>query len=351
VSTTSGGGGAGQGGGGTTTSTSAGGGGTTSTTTTSAGGGGGGTTTTSSGAGGGAAGAADPNADGPYAIAELDDKITVAATGDGVAVHVAYPTVGPKGGPYPLVLVGHGFQLPITQYAGYAKRLATFGYVAATVDFPNAPDGGGFLPNHVRSAQDFVGVIDGIGQIAALAGKVDTSTVGATGHSLGGKLAFLGATMEPRVKAAITLDPVDSATFCSADKCPDVSGMMGTLKIPTGVLGESTDAKGGLGGQACAPAADNFSTFYANAPTPALSVEVLGANHMSFLDDVASCVTCGFCNKATLDNGVVNDLAKAYVTAFYERWLRGDAAYDTYLTGAEAEARYVAKNLVTIQSK
>ena len=37
--------------------------------------------------------------------------------------------------------------------------------------------------------------------------------------------------------------------------------------------------------------------------------------------------------------------------AFYERHLRGDLGYDTYLTGAQAQARYVATNLATIVSK
>ena len=44
-------------------------------------------------------------------------------------------------------------------------------------------------------------------------------------------------------------------------------------------------------------------------------------------------------------------MAKAYVVAFYERWLRGNTAYDTYLGGAQGQARYVATNQVTIVSK
>jgi hypothetical protein len=39
------------------------------------------------------------------------------------------------------------------------------------------------------------------------------------------------------------------------------------------------------------------------------------------------------------------------VVAFYERHLRGDLAHDTYLTGAQAQARYVATNQATILSK
>ena len=131
--------------------------------------------------------------------------------------------------------------------------------------------------------------------------------------------------------------------------------MSGELPIgkPTGFLGEVLD-KGGGGGFStpCAPEAENFLTFYAKTTAPSLAVTVNGANHMSFLDDVASCgFTCSVCQMPSLDNKTVNDLSKAYVVAFYERHLRKNTGYDTYLTGAEAQARYVANGQATIQSK
>ena len=73
---------------------------------------------------------------------------------------------------------------------------------------------------------------------------------------------------------------------------------------------------------------------------------------MSFLDDLAGCgFTCSFCATPTTANDVVNGLANAYVVAFYRRHLGGEAAYDAYLTGSEAQARYVDTGLVTIASK
>jgi len=129
-----------------------------------------------------------------------------------------------------------------------------------------------------------------------------------------------------------------------------VSAALPALKIPTGFLGETLDGAGGL--QPCAPADDSYQTFYAGAPSPALQVTVNGANHMSFLDDVASCgLVCSVCKQATLPNAEVNSLARAFVVAFYERHLRGNAGYDTWLTGAEAQAKYVVPGTVTIESK
>jgi dienelactone hydrolase len=350
--TGSGGGTGGTGGAGTTTS--AGTGGSTSGTggagtTTGTGTGGSATTSTSGSGTGGAGGAmvlADPDLDGPYTFKEIDDSMVVAATGHNVPVHCAYPTAGPSAGPYPVVLVSHGFQLPPTQYLGYVKRLASFGYVAVSVDFP-APF---FGEKHTDNAKDVVAGLDWAKNKAELAGKADVNNAGATGHSLGGKVSLLVATMEPRIKASITLDPVDTSMNCAAADCPDVSALMPNLHIPTGFVGETIDAAGGF--QPCAPAADNFTTFYAGANSPSLSVTVKGANHMSFLDNVAICgLTCSFCNMATAPNAQVNGLAKAYVVAFYERYLRGIVGYDTYLTGADAQARYVATGQATIVSK
>jgi dienelactone hydrolase len=246
------------------------------------------------------------------------------------------------------VVIGHGFQLAPSQYYGYARRLASFGYVAVTVDFPT-----GFLGNdNPKEAKDMLGGVAWAKADATIGTKVDSDIIGMTGHSLGGKIALLAATMDSHVKAAFALDPVDGGGpgGCSAPECVAVANLMPSLTIPTGFLGETTDATSN--GQACAPAASNFTTFYAKTSSPSLQVTALGANHMSFLDDLAACgFTCSFCNAATATNADVTQMARAFMTAFFERHLRGKTAYDAYLTGAQAQARYVASNRAAIVSK
>ena len=295
---------------------------------------------------GGATATPDPAHDGPYAVTEVDDSITVASTGHMVAIHAAFPKSGPSAGPYPVVLMGHGFSLPVTEYYGYLTRLASHGFVALTVDFPADFSG----VNNVAEAKDLLAGLDWASESPKLGGKADASKAGASGHSLGGKVALLAATMDARIQASITLDPVDGAMNCSATDCPDVSDLMPTLKIPTGFLGETTDATASF--MACAPAADDYATFYAGAPSPSFSVTVLGANHMSFLDDVSTCgLVCSFCNPATASNAQVNGMAKAFVAAFYARHLRGDPAYDAFLTGITAKERYVDTKEATLVMK
>lgn len=286
----------------------------------------------------------DPNADGPFTFAETDATAKIASTGDSVAVHVAYPT---SAGPFPIVVVAHGFQLPSSQYYGYVKRLASFGYVALTVDYPNSFTGN----DNPREAKDLVGAIDWANADPGLGPKIDDARAGMSGHSLGGKLALLAATYDSRVKASFVLDPVDGATGgCTQPQCVNVKDLMPSLSIPTGFVGETTDSTSNL--QACAPASDNFATFYAKTNAPSLEVTALGANHMSFLDDVSTCgLVCSFCNAATAPNAQITGMSRALMVAFYERHLRGNVAYDAYLTGAQAQARYVATSQATITSK
>jgi dienelactone hydrolase len=184
-----------------------------------------------------------------------------------------------------------------------------------------------------------------------LSGLVDPEKLGLMGHSLGGKLSVLAASMDNRVDAVLGLDPVDSAMLCNPTQCPDASDKL-PLAIPTAFLGETVDSSGGVGGQACAPKADNFETFYAAANSPSIQVTLLGANHMSFLDDPASCgITCSFCNPATLAHDKVLAITRAYTVSFFQRYLKDRTEYDTYLTGDEAQKTWVATSQIQLVSK
>jgi pimeloyl-ACP methyl ester carboxylesterase len=301
-------------------------------------------------AGGGATATAlaAPTADGPYSFDQLEERPTLA--GEPEIVHCVVPTSGPGAGPFPLVLLEHGFGEANVVMAPYAERLATHGFVACEVDFPNGLAG----VDNTKQAAILVAGIDWVADQgkapgSKLEGRVDATRVGATGHSLGGKLSLLLAMKDPRVVAAIELDPVDGGgpTDCKEPACVDVSAKMGSLAIPTGFLGETTDATTS-GFQACAPAADNYATFYAGARSPSFEVTVKGANHLSFVGQQAG---AGACNLATTPTDAVMDLSLAYVTAFHERHLRGLAEADAYLVGAEAKKRWIDAGLATLVTK
>ena len=291
----------------------------------------------------------DPEQPGPYMVASHAETYRVPASGNDLPLDCRYPSAGPTGGPFPAVLIGHGFQIAASQYLGYAERLASLGFVACTADFR-----AGFVANHAENATDLIGGVDWLVAIAAdaahpLGPYVDPTRVGVMGHSLGGKVSFLAAARDSRIGAVLGVDPVDAAPFCNSTRCPDASSTL-PFVIPVGLLGETLDAAGGL--QPCAPAADNFRTFYDASATPTVEVEVLGASHVSFVDDPSTCgLACSACNAPTLDHAEVLRVSRAVTAAFFLRHLAGDLAYDAYLTGASAQARYVQTGMASIRSK
>ena len=292
-------------------------------------------------AGSGGSPPADPNVDGPSATEATTITVMNATTGNTFSALCHAPA---GDGSFPVVLIGHGFQLAATQYESYAKRLASFDYVACSVDFP-----AGFQPNNVANAQDMLSTLDAVAGNTGLGAKADLERVGAMGHSLGGKVAVLAASMDPRVDAVLGLDPVDGAMFCDPTLCPDASDKL-PLPIPTAFLGETLDSTGSL--QACAPKADNFETFFAAAASPSVSFDFAGANHMSFIDDPTTCgFACAACRPATAPHADVVAAARAITVAFFERHLRGDLAYEHYLTGDGAQQRYVATGAAQLVTK
>jgi predicted dienelactone hydrolase len=283
---------------------------------------------------------ADPEQPGPYTYQESD--FMAGTTG----VHCALPQAGPASAPYPAVLFAHGFLIESFRYYSYVRHLASFGYVACTVDYGSF-QGQDQDPVTLSAALDWL-LQQSAGSSGELAGKVDASKLGVMGHSRGGKAAANAALQDARFKALLGVDPVNT---CPMGSCPDAIAAMPGLTIPSAFLGETTDGTSSGLGQACAPAADNFTQFFAKAPSPSILVDVLGANHMSFVDDTTGCLQCGFCKPATADRTVVLGIAHAYTAAFFERYLRGLAGYDAYLTGATAQQRYVQTGLAALDAK
>lgn len=279
----------------------------------------------------------DPSLPGPFTVTQTTATVPAPAVGSQVATTCFWPEA--PDGPYPLVALAPGFQLPTDQFRGSASHLASFGFVVCLVSY-NASL---FEKKHTDNAREVLAVVDwALDPSGPLGGAADAERVGAAGHSLGGRLSVLAASFDDRIRAVFAMDPKDSPD-------PDASELL-PLPIPTGFLGELTDAQGGL--QPCAPAADNFQTFYARAASPSFQVELLGANHMSFLDSPETCgLPCTFCKPATLDHDTAISLTRSYLAAFFLRYLYGETGYDAYLTGTIADERYVAPGIALIESK
>ncbi len=104
-------------------------------------------------------------------------------------------------GPYPVVVLSHGFILGRTMYAWHAEHLASHGLVVIAPEHPEQLDDtlSDFWRSAVDRPQDIVTVLDYADEQAqtggVFEGLIDTNSVAVVGHSLGGytSLALAGA--------------------------------------------------------------------------------------------------------------------------------------------------------------
>lgn len=263
-------------------------------------------------------------------------------------------------GPHPVVVFHHGFQLSPENYASYGIHLASWGFVVVMPEMPSGLLGIG-APSHVELKEYLKSILDWIAEDTAagsggvLKGKADVGRIGLAGHSMGGKISLLLATEDSRPLAVFGVDPVDAAGSplpVSETDYPSVTPeLMGLISVPVVLLGETVNGTcSGFMCQACAPEEDNFHQYYLYAESPALEIEVVNANHMSFLDNPDCGLACSVCPAGSDDTGVTRMLTQRYMTAFFMRELAGRPEFEVWLKGT-GMAQDVADGLVLTQNK
>jgi hypothetical protein len=225
----------------------------------------------------------DPGADGPFAVYE--QKVIVPFTAADVVATLYAPskdggaTVATADGPFALVIVMHGFTTSHTAYAALSRHLATWGFVAVGIDFGDDGD-------HMRDALEAKATIDwALGPGTAVSGAVDGARIATAGHSLGGKIAFFTAVLDPRVRAVIGWDPVDAGgppCFIDPNACNKWSiapnsfagdvGMMHNLQVATLVFAAPPGAFN--------PEEHNAKRFWEGTKAPGLWVLFPGGDHL-----------------------------------------------------------------------
>jgi pimeloyl-ACP methyl ester carboxylesterase len=135
---------------------------------------------------------------------------------------------------YPVLIFLHGFSMSTFLYASQNEELASHGYVVVGVDSPDVassvifPDGRliaakpleGLSPQEqmermnqatMRQASDILIVLDKLTALNAhdpigrFTGRLDLNRVGVIGHSSGGRAAVYAGSIDPRIKAGLTL--------------------------------------------------------------------------------------------------------------------------------------------------
>jgi dienelactone hydrolase len=184
-----------------------------------------------------------------------------------------------SGGPYPLIVLSHGFMAQGRLYSFFTKHLASYGYVTAAPDFPltNITAPGGSNPSDViNQPGDVSFVMDRMLDSSAtpgnlLAGSIDPDRIGVAGHSLGGFTTLLVSFSpdygDDRIKASMPMAPMG---------CPFQKDFFRTRPVPLMLAGGTEDI--------FVTFPENLAAPYKLAVSPKYLLEVTDGTHMSFCD-------------------------------------------------------------------
>ncbi|MFN3765672.1 MAG: alpha/beta hydrolase family protein [Aliihoeflea sp.] len=308
---------------------------------------------------------------GTYTTLLRDGETEVTLTGRGV--RDAEPAA--EGGPFPLVIISHGYPGNRLLLSHLAENLATKGYVVASIDHLESTyaDQGAFGSTLVNRSLDQLFVLDEIERMNGedgdfLSGLVDTANAGLIGYSMGGYGAVITAgagvtetsvgfewgapagtlaihqagspehedRAEPRIKAVVAFAP-----WGRQRGFWDAEGMKG-IETPIFYVAGSVDDVSGY--------EDGVKTLYeetVNAERYLLTFE--NANHNAAAPMPAPAESWEFSEKLGFapfdhyadpvwDTVRMNNIAQHFVTAFLGKELKGDEEMGAYLDLVENAA-------------
>lgn len=293
---------------------------------------------------------APPDERGPYDYATYEVELRDEARNRSMDLLVFYP-LEMEGAVQsrPLIIFNHGFLLSSLGYHSYGEHFASHGFVVALPSFSTS-----FLSvHHAKLAADIHFVVDYLltsseDRTHPLFGRIDPTRIGASGHSLGGKLCLLEAVTDPRIVAIGVLDPVDEGNPLWEDpvRYPSVAPeLMPELSMPLLFIGAE------LGSilitfSPCAPADENYQRFYDAANSPAIEITQLDVGHSQYVDE-GEADGKDPCARGDVPSEWVRSSSAAYLTAFFLGHLAGsqDALgwLDERLSQDEAESRILVR--------
>lgn len=263
----------------------------------------------------------------------------------------------PKGGPYPLIILSHGY--PGSRYllSYLGENLASKGYVVAAIGHTDSTyeDVASFASTLVNRSPDqrfvLTELLAGKGQTSPWAGLLDPAKVGLIGYSMGGygALRTLGAGCNERIKpyagdfgASLLASPVDAgdprikAAVVFAPWGGAIGGgptglfdkdSLAKIKVPTfWIAGSQDDVAGYAGIQSLFEASVSSRRYlltFANAlhnvaPNPAPPEATTWGQASRWADPV-------------WDSRRMNNINEHFVTAFLDYYLKGSEKAGAYL--------------------
>jgi len=229
--------------------------------------------------------------------------------------------------PYAAVVFAHGILANKGHYKWIGNQLASWGYVALLFSTPKAGSrqvdqwsegiSGGITYLNELSSSD----------TSILKGMVDSTRIGAMGHSMGGTAAILATANDSRIKSTVALAPANPRHGPSGfGKALEAAK---TVKVPVQI---QVGSKDGLTRK------DSVHQYYANLPGLAAKeyVEIKGGGHVRFTD-IGSRLLSILDRGATLGLDRQHEISQSFFTAWFQYFVHGDVTFEVYLFGARAK--------------
>jgi predicted dienelactone hydrolase len=234
-------------------------------------------------------------------------------------------------GAHPTVLFSHGFGGIRFQSYFLTERLASHGFIVVAPDHPgNRLQDVAALGDEAAAAQsaidrplDVVFALDQLlyGNSCAKL-TVDSSGIGATGHSFGGWTALTVAHQDPRFAAVFPMAP--------GFKQGATPEFVAEIDRPLMLFGGSEDGTTPFESDQLVP--------YELAQPPKYLVEIEGAGHLDFSNlcevPIAQLFIDDGCDPQKVDPKLVQAVANTLAVAFAQRHLAHDESFSQYLDGA-----------------
>ena len=192
--------------------------------------------------------------DGPFAVSTTTISRSAATGFGGATVYV--PNTA---GTYAVVAFCPGFTATQSSIAVLGKRLATHGFVVATIDTNSVYDQPESRGTQLRAALNQVVALNNGTTIAR--GKIDGTRMVVTGHSMGGGGTLFASRSNTALKAGVPLAPYSAGTKSFATPVPQM------------IIGGESDT--------IAPVSSHSISFYNGLPdaTPKVYVAINNADH------------------------------------------------------------------------
>lgn len=250
----------------------------------------------------------DPATAGPHTVGFR--SVTITRGSRSLTCRITYPaatagqnaTAKSAGAPWPIIAFGHGFSTQVSYYVSYYDHLASRGYIVIAPQFPDT--------QHGELALDLIACLDHLRSLntasgSFLAGLVDTTRAGVTGHSMGGGASLLAAASDPRILVA--------APLCAAETTPSAIARIAQIWGAVALVAGSLDG--------ITPPAQHQTPMYNAAVAPRSLVMLQGAGHNRHLD----VALFDFLEPSvTMSRATTQLLGRRFLSAAFDYYLRDD---------------------------